>query len=258
MTEELTLWQPRPMENGSDLLPLQLTAPSEIDVRGRENVEQRDIVMPSLRILSGLSKSVTEGRPGARVGLFYHSGAELYYQPPLRLLLCFHYRSRALFPNPQNHAHHGLEPCFSRNGLRGTVYGLCEECEHKEWPERVKGQDVQGPPCSESHNFVALTPNGPAVIRFWKKSYPAARNFLTEWNLSPWALWRFPVIIGANVQTKRIAGKDQPYYALDLRWQRGETVPPTAQEAAARVYEQVKVAHEAGRFSADDEGDHEA
>lgn len=246
----LVAWQPvRKLEGGSDLLPLNFVNGQidQIDRRGRENIEARDIILPTLRVLTGTSRPVQEGRPGAVVGRFYHSGVEKFYDPPLRVLLCAHTRSRALFPDERVEGHRGLEVCISRNGLRGNVYGLCEECQHKDWNGNVK------PACFESHNFIALTPDGPAVLRFSKTSFKGGREFLTEWNLSPHPMWFHPCIVTTRLETKLVAGKQTPYYVLALRWERGETVPPAAQEVAWLIHQQVRAAHEAGTFSTDDE-----
>lgn len=241
------VWQPRAFE-GSDLLPVerfQGAAVDKIDMRGRESIELRDLIIPSLRILTGQSKPVQERQQGAELGLFHHSGVDKFYKPPLRVLVCAHTRSRALFPNPSDPRHKGLEACFSRNSVTGTVYGDCESCKHKNWG-KDKGDK---PACSESHNFTVLTPDGPAVLRLWKSSYNSAREFLTAWQVSPHPVWYHPAVITARSETKELpGGKKQPYFILDLRWDRRETVPPAAQDMAWTVHQQIKAAHEAGQF----------
>jgi hypothetical protein len=253
--QELAIWQPKPLATGTDLLPAGAAMLQVVDRRGRENVEQRDMILPTIRALTGQSKPIREGREGARVGKIHMTGADLFFDPPFRVLLVHHSRSRALFPNPMNPAHKDLEVCISRNAMVGNVYGLCEDCKHKDWGS---GRNAPPPACFESHNFVALTKHGPAVIRLAKTSYKSAREFLTEWNLSPYPLWQHPVVVTTTPATKKLSsGGESNYFVLALRWDRSETVPPPAQEQAWQLFQQLKAAHEAGKFGADDEADPE-
>lgn len=249
---EVSVWKPAKHEAGSDLLPMHLAGGEllQVDERGREQIESRDLILPTLKCLTGTSDEVVRGMTGAKPGRFYMSGADQMFDAPLRLLLCAHTRSRALFPNPQDPKHKELETCLSRDSLRGTVYGLCEPCKYKDWG-KDKGDK---PACSESHNFVAITPYGPAVIRLSKSSFKNAKGFLTSWKISPYPLWRFPVLVTTQMETKELAGgRKQPYYVLDMRWQRSETVPQAAQEAAWMVHQQVMAAYNEGKFGYDAE-----
>lgn len=259
MSNDVTVWKPRQFE-GSDMLPLakfqgDVSVVDQVDMRGRENIKQTDLIVPSLKILTGQSKPIMEGVEGAKVGLFHLSSVNLFLKPPLRVLLVAHMRSRALFPNEKNPNHSGLEVCLSRDGLTGNVYGNCMECSHKDWPERERGKkDIEGPACSESHNFIVLTEHGPALLRMWRKSFKAARQFLTNWNTSPHPIWKYPTIITAKQETKTLpGGKQQPYFVLDLRWDPSDTVPPAAQEVAWQVAQAVGKAYDDGRFGADDD-----
>ena len=244
--QEVQVWTPTPFV-GTDLLPTSLGA-NAVDRTGREHVESGDLVLPSMSVLQGMSEAVTKGTvEGARPGKFFHSGCQEVLDGPIRVLLCAHTRSRALFVQPDRAEHKGLESCMSRDGIDGTVYGHCDSCPHKEW-----GKNNVPPPCSESHNFTALTKFGPAVIRFARTSFKAARNFLTTWTMSPRPLWAHPAIITVNQQSRRLAtGKDATYYSMDIRWAQREDVPAPAQSAARAIWLQVNDAHEAGKFSTD-------
>ena len=251
--DEVVVWQPKQEFKGTDLVPdlKPVTALMEPPggVMGRENVEPTDLILPSLMLLQGMSEPVTEGEEGAQPGKFWLSTAGEVKEPPLRLLIVHHSRSRALFPQPNNQRSAGLTKCLSRDCITGTEYGDCDGCDHKKWGERN-----EPPPCSESHNFVAWTDYGPAVLRLAKSSFKAARNFLTTWTMSNKNLWAHLAIVTVKKQTKALSdGQQATYFTLDIRWDQREDVPPEFQENAVELYKQIQQAHEAGRFTTDTE-----
>lgn len=239
------VWTPAPFE-GSDLLPVALAIPQ--DRTGREHVSGEDMVLPGLSVLQGMSDAVMQGNiEDARPGRFFHSGAQEVFEPPLRVLICAHTKSRSLFPKEDRVEHAGLEECVSRDAVQGSRYGDCDACPHRLW-----GPKNESPACSESHNFTVLTSFGPAVIRFTRTSYKAAKNFLTTWTMSPKPLWAHPAIVTVKQQQRRLkSGKDATFYSMEIRWSQREDVPPVAQAAARTIYEQVQAAHESGRFHAE-------
>lgn len=241
------LWQPSPFDDGTDLLPVDLGG--NVDRTGRDHVQSGDLILPVLALLQGMSDAVTQRVPGAQPGLFYHTGAGEVIDGPIRVLLCAHTRSRALLPKPERKEHEGLVQCIARDAMTGSHYGDCDACPHKEW-----GPQNQSPPCSESHNFTVLTSYGPAILRFSRTSYKAARNFITTWMMSPKTLWTHPAIVSVKQQTKVLPnGKQATFFSLDMKWQQRETVPPAAQAAARAIHEQVMAAYESGRFGAEHE-----
>ncbi len=255
MTEEqkneLTLWTPEEFA-GTDMLPDMRPAADLAPVGGlvgRENVELEDLVLPSLLLLQGMSDPVTDQVEGAQPGKFWLSTSGEVLNPPLRLVLVHHAKSRALFPQPNNPQTANLKKCLARAAVRGTEYGLCNECDHKEW-----GPNNEPPPCAESHNFVAWTEWGPCVLRLAKSSFKAARNFVTTWTMSPKNLWAHPTIVTVKKQQKVLSdGQKSTYFTMEMHWQQKEDVPPDYQESALSVYNQIQEAHEAGRVTSDRE-----
>lgn len=245
---EVQLWTPSPFE-GSDLLPVNVAGQGKADLRGREHVEAADLILPQLQLLQGQSDAVTDGDvEGAAPGKFYLTSTQEVLDGPIRVLLCAHTRSRALFPKDKPEFK-GVETCISKDAVEGTVYGSCDACPHKMWGEK----DNHPPLCSEAHNFTALTPYGPAVIRFARTSFKTARQFLTTWTLTPKALWEHPTLVFVKKGTKEVGGKMSTFFKMELRWLQRETVPNGTQLACSAVHEQVSAAHEAGRFGT--EGD---
>lgn len=255
MTEEANnvpaLWTPSPLDKGSDLLPVHATGARS--TRGQENVRAEDLVLPVIKLLQGMSPEVTKQTvEGAVPGSFLHTGVQEVFKAPLRVLICAHTRSRALFPNDKDPDYDGLERCLSRDGKEGSTYGSCDECHYTQWRDNKKP-----PLCSESHNFTVLTPHGPAIMRFSKRSMPSVRNFLTTWTMSGKDIWMHPALITTKAHTDVIdkQGTEATNYSLEIRWQAREDVPPAAQQAALSIYEKVSSANDAGKFGGNDEDD---
>lgn len=241
---EVAVWKPSEF-NGSDLLPTMLGA-NKVDKIGRENIEVEDLILPSIKLLQGSSEEVKQGIEGARAGLFWLSGAEEPFKPPLRVLACAYTKSRSLFPKEDRAEHAGLEECVSRDGMVGSHYGECASCPYKDWDNSTG----RPPACSESHNFTVLTPLGPAVMRMSRTSAKAAKKLLTAWSMSTDPLWAHPLVISTTVRTDKVNGRDSTTHVMETKWLQRETVPPHVQEAARAIHEQVKQAHERGKFDA--------
>lgn len=238
--QEVAVWEPSQFE-GHDLLPVALGS-REIDQTGRENVRAEDLILPSLVVLQGQSGPVTEGVEGAQPGKFFLGGVEEVIIGPIRTLFCAHTMSRALFPKADRPEHAGLEQCLSRDAVEGTLYGNCDTCPHSKW-----GEKNERPACSESHNFTALTPYGPAVMRFSGASIKGAKKkILTPWTMSPDVLWAHPVTVASLKETE-----PEVHFIMEPKWHQREDVPLNVQAAARKIYEQVTTAHEAGKFEAE-------
>jgi hypothetical protein len=248
--QELEVWRPKQPFEGTDMVPKLpnkgvVQAPPG-GLKGRENVDVEDMVLPALQLLQGQSDAVTDGVDGAKPGLLYLPAQGLVLEPPLRLLLVHHGKSRALFPKAEDPRSSGLKKCLSRDTFHGTIYGECAQCPYKDWT----GDDLDIKPlCSESHNFTVWTDYGPAVLRFANSSYRAAKDFLTTWiTTRPQRnLWAHPVVVHVKKKSKALpGGKDSTYFVMEIRWDQDEDVPPAFQLSADECYEQIKQAHEAG------------
>ena len=250
MTEDNlpAVWTPSKFD-GSDLLPV-AAGGTKNSGKGREHIKAEDIVLPSLKLLAGMSDEVTKQTvEGAVPGKFLHTGAQQLFSSPVRAIVCAHTRSRALFPEAEKPRYEGLEKCLSRDGVTGKVYGDCDACPHKEW-----GENNEKPLCSESHNFTVLTNLGPAVIRMSSRATKSARNFLTTWNFSNKDLWQHPMVFTTkSIEDTLPDGRKATNYVLGMRWEQADAVPPAIQQAAEAVYDLVSQAHEQGNFSTDEQ-----
>lgn len=252
MTDNVpALWQPSKFE-GTDMLPVsnRTALTQRSDLVGRDNVSVEDMTLPTLSLLASLSGAVTSGVDGAKPGLLYLSSTQEIFEPPLRALLIYHFKSRALFPKPDTDPrYNGLDVCLSRDGKQGTVYGRCTDCDYKEWVGKQK------PLCTLSNNFVAMTPKGSALIRFSGSSNNrSVRNAITSWISSPKNLFEHPAIINVEVGHKALAGGRQaPYHYLTLLWEQRERVPDEVQQAARALYDEIDTAFKANKMGADDE-----
>lgn len=243
-----SVWAPKPFE-GSDLLPVRAGKPEE-ELVGRENVSQRDMILPVLKLLQGMSPGVADGSiEGARAGLILHTASQQVLKPPLRVLLIHHSKSNFLNPDPKDPRHAGLERCLSKDAHIGDRYGDCHLCgKCTEW------KDNQKPLGSQSHNFVAMTELGPAVLRFSRTSFKAAKQFVTAWTMGQKNLWAHPVVVRVKMlQDKAPDGTPRTYFAWEPIWQVSEVVPEQVRATARETYEMVQAAYEAGRLQGDEE-----
>jgi len=244
---EVQLWKPDPF-SGTDLLPLDY-ATQKVDLTGREHIDASDLILPRLKLLQATSdECMDEDTPDAKPGKLFHSGAKEVFDPPIRTLFVAHTKSRGMFPKEDNPRFQGLSRCISRDGITGDTYGDCSECAYLKWGDRN-----EPPLCSDSHNFTALTPFGPAIVRFSRTSYKTARELLTTWHMSPKPLFCHPVQLGVRRDTKEIQGKNVTFFKLEVKWLQRETVPPLVQDAARALQERISTAHEQGKFGGDDE-----
>jgi hypothetical protein len=200
-------------------------------------------------MLQGSSDEVKKGVEGARAGLFWLTGAEEPFKPPLRVLPVAHTKSRTLFPKENRPEHAGLEECRSKDAVTGTRYGSCAECPYKDWDN----EHDRPPACSESNNFTVLTPFGPAVLRFQRTNYKAGKKLISAWGMSPDPLFAHPLVLWASSRTDKVNGQDSITHLVEVKWVQRETVPPQVQEAARALAMQVAAAHEAGKFGSSDD-----
>ena len=248
MTEQLAL--PEDFR-GKDLLPV-LSSSTQLvpagEIVGYDNVEPEDLVLPVIKCLQGMSPEVMqEVHPDARPGRFFLTSTQEAFEGPIRVLLVHHHRSRF---KPADANVSGDKQCISSDALKGSVYGYCSDCEFAEW-----GEDGKPPKCALSHNFVAATNNGPALIRFNRTSFPAGKEFISSCMLSipRKNLWHHFALIRSVVATTRLpGGKEATYYKMAIAWQRDVVVPEPMQQEARKLYQQVEAAFSAGKLGGDE------
>jgi hypothetical protein len=252
MSDLPALWTPSKFE-GADLLPvLRPPEPDAEELVGRENVSQKDLVLPSIRLLQGQSPEVVKNEiEGARAGLILHSGTQTLLKGPLRVLFVHHSKSNLLSPDPTKPEYAGLERCLSRDGVTGDVYGDCEACKKCiEWgprtPQNPRGSKPLG---AQSHNFVCMTEMGPAVMRFSRTSYQAGRTFITTWMTGTKNLWAHPVVVRVKSEVQVLPnGQQSTYFTWEPVWQQSEQVPAAMRLLARQLHDTAEAAFQAGRM----------
>lgn len=255
MSDLPALWTPSKFAEGVDLLPvLRPPDPDAEEIVGRENVSQKDLMIPTIRLLQGQSPEVVKNEvEGARAGLILHSGSQSVLKGPIRVLFVHHSKSNLLSPDPTKPEYRGLERCHSRDGLVGDVYGDCEQCKKcTEWgpktPQNPKGTKPLG---AQSHNFVCMTELGPAIMRFSRTSYQAARTFVTTWMTGTKNLWAHPVVVRIFSEDQTLPnGQKSTYYTWEPVWQISEVVPKAMRELARAMHDTAEAAFQAGRMHA--------
>jgi hypothetical protein len=255
-TDAVEVWKPKEFD-GNDLLPIDdAVAIAEIEgvpeLVGREHVNPKDLILPSLALLHGTSDAVQDKLEGAEAGLFFHTGTEeVFPEGPLRLIFVHHHMGNAMFPK-EGERWAGLETCISRDQVEGSKYGLCQECRKcLDWDNE---QNL--PPLgAETHHFVVLTDRGPLTMRFSRTSFKAANKFISGWMMSRKNLWAHPVVVRVATGDKTLpTGKVKKYHHMQLAWQTTEKVPAELQRTAFALYKEVESKHESGNLKSNDEG----
>lgn len=247
---EIEVWKPKEFE-GNDLLPIDQSVEVEAiegvpEMVGRENIDPKDLILPSLALLHGTSDAVQNKVDGAEAGLFMHTGTEeVLPEGNVRLIFVHHHKGNALFPK-EDQRYAGLEVCISRDQVEGTKYGLCEQCRKcLDWDDE---QNL--PPLgAETHHFVALTDRGPVMMRFARTSYKAANQFISSWSISRKNLWAHPVVVRVTTGNKTLAtGQVKLYHHMQMAWQTTEKVPAELQRTAFALYKEIEAKHETGNL----------
>src|SRR5690606_26420415 len=92
------------------------------------------------------------------------------------------------------------------------------------------------PLCTESHNFVAFTPTGPAVLRCAGTSFKAGKQLVSTWVMSPKNLWHHPTVVTATPEQKDMNGQKATFFVLGLRWDMRELVPEQVRAQAKKLF----------------------
>lgn len=250
------VWKPKEFD-GNDLLPIdQSVALQPVEgvpeLVGRQHVNPKDLILPTLALLHGTSDAVQNKMEGAEAGLFMHTGTEeIIPEGPLRLIFVHHHMGNALFPK-EDARYQGLEVCISPDQVEGTVYGACEECRKcLDWDN----ENSLPPLGAEVHHFVAMTDRGVVTMRFSRTSFKAAVKFVSTWMMSRKNLFAHPVVVRVKTGNKTLAtGKVKLYYHMQLAWQTTEKVPDELQRAALALYKEIESKHETGHLKSHDEG----
>jgi hypothetical protein len=255
------LWTPSKFD-GSDLLPvLRPPDPDAEAVVGRDNVSQKDLVLPSIRLLQGMSPEVLKNEvEGARAGLILHTGTQSLLKSPLRVLFVHHSKSNLLAPDATKPEYNGLERCLSRDAITGDRYGDCEVCRKcLDWgPKTAQNPKGTKPLGAQSHNFVCMTELGPAIMRFSRTSFQAARTFITTWMTGSKNLWAHPVVVRVRQEENTLPnGQKAIYYHWEPIWQQAEQVPKAMREMALALHNIAEAAFQAGRMQTTGEDENE-
>ena len=135
-------------------------------------LNREDIVLPRIRMLQPVSQDVTDGIGTA--GGFMNSVTGEVLPDALEVLIFTHFKSRVMFGEA------GIE-CMSPDGIEGSVYGLCSECDFLNWKDRIP------PACALVHNYPCYILNAgiisgtplPIALSMMKTSSKTARKLNT-------------------------------------------------------------------------------
>jgi len=253
MTEQLSLYDSFASKGLLPSLAPQtglVTPSSEIVSYG--DSEPGSLVIPVLKCLQPQAPEVARGQyPDAKAGMLFLTSTKESFAAPAHVLVLQHHCSRALFPNPNNPKTKNLKMCLAPDALKGTEYGYCSECEYaNDW-----GENREPPSCTESHNFVLLTPSGPALIRFNRTSFKAGKEFESgcRFSVPRKNFWHHPAVVTTTMKTKRLPnGTETTYYEMAINWDRTVVTPEPMQQLARLIFDEIKAAFESGKLGSDE------
>ncbi len=148
--------------------------------RGMEKAEQKDIMLPRVKLLQALSPEVAEG--GKQAGLIVESisgnpfvgdGKTLEFIPVTM------FKNRTMFDGIGKEA---VVSCTSLDNIKSSTGDICAECESSKWAEDKKGKRVP-PACTEFYNFPIVILGGKkpiiSVLNLASTKIKVARKLLT-------------------------------------------------------------------------------
>ena len=242
------IWQPSPFE-GTDLLPV-AQATNDLEVVGDDDIDDGDTILPVLQMLQG---TAVNDVPGAQAGMFYNTVTKELFEGPIRVLIISHSKGNSYFVNKNDPSQNGNEDCFARDGVEGTVYGLCSECPKNEWDRSTKPH--KKPICNKQHKIIVMTPSGPAMIRFQSSSYNALKGLFTAKKIQRKNFFDHPAHIHAigPIEGTKEGGRKFTYYKMEVKWDTREQVPLATRKMALETYNGLKELHAAGKLRGGEE-----
>lgn len=151
----------------------QVDVPKERVDRG---IDSEDIVVPRIKLLQPTSAEVTD--QVAHAGAFLNSVTNEVLPEELHVLIFTHFKSRVYFAKPEDG---GGVKCISPDGIEGSEYGVCANCNFRLWKEGTP------PACALVHNYPAYVLNAgeikgeplPIALSLMKTSSKEARKLNT-------------------------------------------------------------------------------
>lgn len=148
-------------------MPAYLAGPAPQVLRGGEQVEAGDFVIPRLSICSKQSPQFDENNekyiPGLKLGVFFNTVSREIYGPSVYAVPLLETKSRAIF---RPYGEDGPPICISSDGKQGDgdPGGECAKCPERQFTKDKDGKSVK-PHCSEQLNFaVLILPSAAAPI----------------------------------------------------------------------------------------------
>ncbi len=210
-----------------------------------------DLVVPTLKLLQGMSEPVQQGEPGAKPGVFWSPFNNAPIEPPMHVLIVFMTKNRWKRDNPKA----GTQKCVSFDTINGSTYGKCDHCNFKDWTRSREGDSK--PECALIYVAYALTPDGLCAIRFRGKAEKAAKTAWTTKVTQEKNWWTWPCLLGVKKeQGKDPTGAPTTYWAPTIWWDKAKPVAPELVAMAQKTAQMIVMADKSGRLKGtEDEGE---
>lgn len=157
-------------KNGKDLVSTVETSISNVPDylkhegvgRGRENVDQTDLVLPRIKLLQPLSPEVQEANEGdakVEAGHLFNTLTQQDYGPSIIFIPVIHFKSRIYWRNREEGG--GIQ-CAAQNGVNpvatseDTFAKVCTECTLPNWKNDAEIGEDKAPKCTIYYNFAII------------------------------------------------------------------------------------------------------
>jgi hypothetical protein len=151
--------------------------------RGRENVDQADLVLPRIKLLQPLSPEVQEEDSQIEAGHLYNTLTQNDYGDSLIFIPVMHFKSRIYWRKRDDDSPDRML-CSSPNGLNpnSEAFGkTCPECPMQRWNNQAEKAEDKAPKCTSYYNFAILVEGetSPIALSFERTKVKIAKKLLS-------------------------------------------------------------------------------
>ena len=121
-------------------------------VRGKDNIQQEDLLIPRVKLLQFLSPEVIDDKNELKAGMFVNSLTGGFLGETVDFIALNTAISRIKWVSKEINS--GID-CISLDGSTGSRHGDCKKCKFMEWQEGEKGERI-APACNRFMNYPSL------------------------------------------------------------------------------------------------------
>lgn len=147
-----------PKQEQAMVVPDYLLPKDGVGVRGRENVEKSDLVLPRLKLLQPLSPEVQDEEKDVEAGHLYNTLTQQDFGSSIVFIPIVHFKSRIYWRDRDDDSGERII-CSAPDGLHpisSEFSDLCINCKNQKWNNNAKDPKDKAPKCTMFYNFAIL------------------------------------------------------------------------------------------------------